>query len=163
MGDRVRRVSAVVSTGDPSVRDCASATERSRRTLLELASVLDQIDDDDTGEHCDTFLLRSQRWHLMERVLTARREYLVLRLREAPDSPLTSRERTAVRLVMGGATHKEVAWLLGVTASTVGVFLWRAARKLGVVGRESLLRAFAERHPDDHAMAIAEWQGSRSL
>jgi DNA-binding CsgD family transcriptional regulator len=122
-----------------------------------LAILLDSLYGADTTERRHNYRLLRQKWELAEVIPAGEREYLVLRRKVTGTSPLTSRERHAVRLAMARATNKEIAWALGVSASTVGVFLWRAASKLGVTGRDSLFHAFAERYPDDRAISIAEW------
>jgi DNA-binding CsgD family transcriptional regulator len=43
-----------------------------------------------------------------------------------------------------GHHNKLIAYELGIADSTVRVLITRAARKLGVRGREDLLRAFSE-------------------
>ena len=60
--------------GEPPAQDSASPVVASRDTLVELASLLDALDDGDTGERRDSYRLCSRRWDLMERVLTAQRE-----------------------------------------------------------------------------------------
>jgi DNA-binding CsgD family transcriptional regulator len=54
---------------------------------------------------------------------------------------LSPRERDAVRLAATGRTNKEIAFELGIAASTVGVHLHRAAAKLGARSRAELIRA----------------------
>lgn len=102
-------------------------------------------------------------WHKAQSVAVGNREYLILYRQTVSDTHLTPRERAAVRLAMGGATNKEIAWALEVTASTVGVFMWRAARKLAVTTRDELFRAFVERYPHDRAMGIDEWPRAHKL
>ena len=54
---------------------------------------------------------------------------------------LTPREREVVALAGTGESNKAIGYQLGISASTVGVLLWRAAAKLGVSSRAELLRA----------------------
>jgi len=49
---------------------------------------------------------------------------------------LTPREREVVALAATGESNKAIGYRLGISASTVGVLLWRAAGKLGVSRRE---------------------------
>ena len=55
------------------------------------------------------------------------------RLVSPPDrrSPLSPRERQILNLVLGGRSHKEAAFELGVSGATVRVLYARAMRKLG--------------------------------
>jgi DNA-binding NarL/FixJ family response regulator len=55
------------------------------------------------------------------------------RLVAPPDrrSPLSPRERQILDLVLGGRSHKETAFELGVSDATVRVLYARAMKKLG--------------------------------
>jgi DNA-binding NarL/FixJ family response regulator len=55
------------------------------------------------------------------------------RLESPPDrpTPLSPRERQILDLVMGGRSHKETAFELGVADATVRVLYARAMKKLG--------------------------------
>ena len=69
-------------------------------------------------------------------------EYVVARRRPTDEVTirlLSKRERDALDRLAAGDSNKEIAYQLGVSASTVGVLLWRAATKLGVP-REQLRR-----------------------
>jgi DNA-binding NarL/FixJ family response regulator len=55
---------------------------------------------------------------------------------------LSPREHQAVALVARGYANKVIAGELGVTVSTVSVYLLKAGRKLGVRGRVALIHAF---------------------
>ena len=61
--------------------------------------------------------------------------------------PLSRREREAVSRAALGETNKVIAFELGVSASTVGVLLHRAARKLGVRTRAELVERFRQMRP----------------
>jgi DNA-binding NarL/FixJ family response regulator len=52
--------------------------------------------------------------------------------RNGPRLSLTPRERQIVELVLGGRTHKEVAFELGLATPTVRVLYARAMKKLGL-------------------------------
>jgi len=56
---------------------------------------------------------------------------------------LTQREDDVLRLASAGHSNKSIAQRLNVSASTVGVLLFRAASKLGVASRSDLLKAYA--------------------
>jgi DNA-binding NarL/FixJ family response regulator len=69
--------------------------------------------------------------------------------------PLSPREREAVSRAMLGESNKVIAYELGVSASTVGVLLHRAARKLGTRTRAELVARFREHHPTAPGPAMA--------
>ena len=54
-----------------------------------------------------------------------------LALPQRPVGPFTPREQQILRMVIEGHTHKEVAFELGVSQSTVRVLFSRAMKKLG--------------------------------
>ena len=88
-------------------------------------------------------------WQVLEEVSVGAENYILLR-RVQPSkvagvgsSSLTAREREALHHASFGASNKEIAHQMGVSASTVGVLLWRAARKLAAIDREDLLRRVA--------------------
>ena len=60
-----------------------------------------------------------------------------------PDA-LSPRERQALGFAVLGDSNKLIAYELGISASTVGVLLHRAAQKLGCHSRVELLRRFQE-------------------
>jgi DNA-binding CsgD family transcriptional regulator len=139
-------------------------TSTSHWTSFRLASFLDSLFGVRSVADSKTHRLLSLEWQLADtRLLFEEWEYLILRRDVANTSLLTSRERKTVRLAMGQATNKEIAWALGVSPSTVGVFLWRAARKLGVTGRNAMLKEFKERYPDDQPIHIAECKAISSV
>lgn len=75
-------------------------------------------------------------------------------LNPAEDVPrLTRRESEAVAHAYDGCSNKRIAQLLGVSPSTVGVLLFRAASKLGVKSRRELIAAYERMilrsHSDD--------------
>jgi DNA-binding CsgD family transcriptional regulator len=60
-----------------------------------------------------------------------------------PDT-LSPREREALGFALIGVSNKLIAYELGISASTVGVLLHRAAQKLGCHIRAELLERFRE-------------------
>jgi DNA-binding CsgD family transcriptional regulator len=89
--------------------------------------------------------IRLQDWEVIDQVSVGSTDYVILRRTRGAKSgieSLTPRERDAVRLACTGASNKDIAWAMGISDSTVGVLLLRARRKLKVVGREELIRAF---------------------
>jgi len=88
-------------------------------------------------------------WRVVDEVAVESELYLLLRSTRRPKAgplALTEREKEAVRLACGGANNKEIAYLMSVSASTVGVLLWRASRRVGAADRDGLTRFF-EGHP----------------
>jgi DNA-binding NarL/FixJ family response regulator len=65
--------------------------------------------------------------------LETREEVLGWRLLSSPNHrrPLTPRESQILHMVVGGRSHKETAFELGVSDVTVRVLYSRAMRKLG--------------------------------
>ncbi len=64
---------------------------------------------------------------------------------------LTTREKQVLALAASGLTNKEIAYELGVTATTVRVLIARAANRLGVLGRHEVIAAFRAIAADDRA------------
>jgi DNA-binding CsgD family transcriptional regulator len=72
-------------------------------------------------------------------------QYVVVRRDEPPPSApraLSRRESQALALAVLGHSNKVIAYEMGASASTVGVLLYRAARKLGSRTRSELLAGF---------------------
>ncbi|MCW5834259.1 MAG: helix-turn-helix transcriptional regulator [Labilithrix sp.] len=72
---------------------------------------------------------------------------VVTRGERDPVSSLTPREREAASMAIRGIANKAIAYELGVTASTVGVLLWRAMGKLGVGTRDELAAVLGRLNP----------------
>jgi len=92
--------------------------------------------------------VRVKGWRVVDEFSVDSELFLLLRRATRPKTgplSLTERERQAVQLACGGANNKEIAYTMNVSASTVGVLLWRASRRLGAAGRDELSRFF-ERH-----------------
>ncbi len=83
------------------------------------------------------------RWTLVDRYERDGRRYLVAHKND-PDAPdprvLTPRERQVVGFAALGLSNKAIAYELGISPSTVGVLLGRAAAKLGT-SRDGLVKA----------------------
>lgn len=89
--------------------------------------------------------VRLKGWRVLEEVSVGPDVYLLLRrIRKRAGSAgfLTSREYDAALFASSGASNKEIAHQMGISASTVGVLLWRACRKIGVTDRDGLIRIF---------------------
>jgi DNA-binding CsgD family transcriptional regulator len=97
--------------------------------------------------------LVAAQWTLIDRFESNGERYVVAR----ENTPrlnglvaLTPTERFVVAYAARGSTTKEIAYTLGISATTVRVLLMRAARRYGVRSREALLalgrRALSETH-----------------
>ncbi len=90
------------------------------------------------------------RWTLVDSYESNGARYIVARENhaEAPSlEALSERQRQVVACLAVGQTTKEIAYALGIDASTVRVLLQRAAARLAVAGRTGLLN-----HPAVKAM-----------
>lgn len=88
--------------------------------------------------------LVAARWSLVDRFERDGKRFVLAQENLASETPrreLSQRERQALAYARLGHTNKLIAYELGISASTVGVLLWRAANKLGARTREELLRA----------------------
>jgi DNA-binding CsgD family transcriptional regulator len=82
------------------------------------------------------------RWTLVDKFEENGRRYVVARENQARAAcldALTDRERQVVLQATLGFTNKEIAYALGVSASTVRVLMARAAARVGVRTRAELL------------------------
>jgi DNA-binding CsgD family transcriptional regulator len=89
----------------------------------------------------------SERWTLVEMYERDGKQYIVATCNDAwlaKHKALSPRESQALGFAVLGDSNKLVAYKLGVSASTVGVLLHRAAEKLGCHSRRELLARFLE-------------------
>jgi len=89
--------------------------------------------------------LVSGRWSLVDRFESDERTFLIAN----PNPPrprvvgrLTPRERAVVELAVLGRSNKLIAYELGLSLSSVGTYLQRAQRRLGVGSRAALVREY---------------------
>ncbi len=91
--------------------------------------------------------LVSERWTLVDTYERDGKRYVVARRNDIrfprPDA-LSPRERQALSFAVLGDSNKLIAYELGISASTVGVLLYRAAQKLRCSSRAELLQRFRE-------------------
>jgi DNA-binding CsgD family transcriptional regulator len=94
-------------------------------------------------------------WLTIEELSVGDEQYVLLRRmkghrarRDSIDA-LSPREREALHHACAGASNKEIAYEMAIDPSTVGVLLWRAARRLAAAGREELLRRAIARSSRD--------------
>jgi DNA-binding CsgD family transcriptional regulator len=86
--------------------------------------------------------LIAARWTLIDEFDSDGNRYLVARRNDAAPGGLemlSERERLAVGYASLGHANKLIAYEMGLSASTVGVLLWRASRNLGVASRAELV------------------------
>jgi DNA-binding NarL/FixJ family response regulator len=88
------------------------------------------------------------RWSLVDRFEADGRRFIIAHP-NAPDAPdpraLTPRERQVAGYVALGQSNKLIAYELGISPSTVGVLVGRAAKKLGAKSRAALASTFVPR------------------
>jgi len=91
--------------------------------------------------------LVSERWTLVDTYERDGKRFVVARRNDVrlprPDA-LSPRERQVLGFAVLGDSNKLIAYELGISASTVGVLLHRAAQKLGCHSRVELLQRFKE-------------------
>lgn len=88
---------------------------------------------------------RSSSWTVAEKFVRDGYRYRLMRqpIESSELGPrLTAREEQALVLACNCENNKQIAEALGVAPSTVGVLLFRAARKFGVRTRQELLAAY---------------------
>jgi DNA-binding CsgD family transcriptional regulator len=98
------------------------------------------------------------RWSLVDHFERDGKRYLLAQRNDpavAPFALLTTRERQVVALAALGHANKMIGYELGISVSTAGVLLSRAARKLGVRTRAALVAAY-EKHVADTRAARPE-------
>jgi DNA-binding CsgD family transcriptional regulator len=91
--------------------------------------------------------LVAERWTLVDTYERDGKRYVVARrndVRMPLPNALSPRERQALGFAALGDSNKLIAYELGISASTVGVLLYRAAQKLGCTSRVELLQRFRE-------------------
>jgi DNA-binding CsgD family transcriptional regulator len=91
--------------------------------------------------------LASEPWTFVDTYLLDGKHFLVAvrgDARRKRNNALSPRESQALRWAVCKVSNKIVAYEMGISASTVGVLLHRAAVKLGCQGRAELLRRFRE-------------------
>jgi DNA-binding CsgD family transcriptional regulator len=95
-------------------------------------------------------VVTSGRWTLVDTYLRDGEQYVVARCNNPgvpPLKPLSARERQALALAAHGNSNKVIAFEMGISASTVGVLLHRAAQKLRCRTRADLLAHFQQLAP----------------
>ena len=148
--DRLADADAVLSvSGDVAHATGAARLEESRQSLRLAARALDRARGPRRRSESDRAVLDwkvlvEHRWSLLDHFDRDGKRYL-LACRNAPSAPasalLSPRERQVVLLAVRGHSNKLIGYELGITTSTVGVLLGRAAARLGVKSRAALIAA----------------------
>jgi DNA-binding CsgD family transcriptional regulator len=89
--------------------------------------------------------LVAARWSLVDHFDHDGKRYVLAERNDTESAPLamlTGRERQVVALAAMGHANKMIGYELGISVSTAGVLLSRAARKLGVRSRAALIAAY---------------------
>jgi DNA-binding CsgD family transcriptional regulator len=127
-----------------------AAERQARDALREAVAVIEgargkRRKDDPDGAVQSWRGLVAAKWSVVDRFDRDGKRYLVARENEPPTAPsktLSPRERQAVAYARMGHSNKFIAYELGISASTVGVLLHRAAQKLGAKSRFDLFAAY---------------------
>lgn len=93
---------------------------------------------------------RRQQWQVVEQFAENGFVYQVRRKAQKPPVArrLTPREDEILARALNGESNKSIAYSLGLSPSTVGVLIFRAAAKLGAKTRDDLLSAYENRPRD---------------
>lgn len=120
-----------------------TALEQIRASASAIASVRSRSQRGDGVRAVEAWHpLTAARWTLVDSFESDGRRYLVARENQAvaPDlKTFSDRERQVVVHAALGQTNKEIAYMLGISDSTVRVLVARAAHRLGVRTRRDLL------------------------
>jgi DNA-binding CsgD family transcriptional regulator len=128
----------------------AASTTGARKSLREATLVIDRSRGSMRLREPERALaawtgLVAARWTLLDHFDSDGKRYVLARQNDAPmhgAATLTDRERQALGYAAMGHTNKLIAYEMGVSASTVGVLLHRAAKKLRARSRAELIERF---------------------
>jgi DNA-binding CsgD family transcriptional regulator len=123
-----------------------SARESLREAVKRIDRARSKLRRKDPSEALETWRgLVDGRWSLVDTFDSDGRRYVVAR-GNSPDAPdpraLSAQERQVVGFAALGHANKEIAYALGIAASTVATHLTNAQRKLGASSRVDLVRAY---------------------
>ena len=137
------------STPPESTRSKSQAPSGVFRTSDEEEPSLDQRQWGDRWTVAEQFIREGFYYRLLRRPVGARTK-----------AQLTKRENDVLKLACAGHSNKSIAAELNVSASTVGVLLFRAAAKLNVASRADLLSAY-KAHSSTQAPSTARERSTR--
>lgn len=156
----VTKRAAVLAPGGEMLHAEADATIVASRDVLRHATLeFDRARSKQRRSDVDASTRRwrplvSSRWSLLDDFDTDGRRFVVAVENRPPTRPLTTelseREQQVVTHAHLGRTNKEIAYELGLAASTVRVLLHRAAVKMGVETREELIAKLDAMGPARH-------------
>jgi DNA-binding CsgD family transcriptional regulator len=112
---------------------------------LRARAAIAAMDDGQTGAPAGT-LAAASGFSVIDHFQRESRRYVIARADDSPRArfaQLTPRERQVAGQAARGLANKVIAFDLGLSTSTVGVLLSRAARKLGVRSRKQLMYVVA--------------------
>ncbi|HEY2745107.1 MAG TPA: LuxR C-terminal-related transcriptional regulator [Polyangia bacterium] len=134
------------ASGEAQAKEARSALRAAVRAVEDARGALRRRDPDDAIDRWKGLV--SARWTLVDQFESDGKRYLLARRNDCAvevAESLTARERQALGYAALGHTNKLIAYEMGVSASTVGVLLHRAARKLGAETRAQLIAKFTRR------------------
>jgi DNA-binding CsgD family transcriptional regulator len=140
--DAVLTPSGQLDEGCPEAK-MAEARTALRNAVQDFERARTQLRRDQPAEAVNTWRgLVAGRWSLVDEFSSSGKRYVLARRNDVavagPES-LTVRERQAVGYAALGHSNKLIAYEMGISDSTVGVLLHRAARRLGVSSRAELI------------------------
>ncbi len=117
-----------------------------REAVLEVERARGRLRKAEPDQAVDAWKgLVAGRWTLVDRFESDGKRYVLARRNDVPmagSEGLTERELQALGYAALGHANKLIAYEMGIAASTVGVLLHRAARKLGAGDRQQLLTLY---------------------
>ena len=149
-GPALARAEAVLEP-DGSVHHATGAARlrQAREALAAAARRIDRLRS--AGKHeperavAQWRALVDARWSLVDHFESDGRRFVLAQRNDPEIGPfalLTTRERQVVALAAMGHANKMIGYELGISVSTAGVLLSRAARKLGAPTRAALIQAY---------------------
>lgn len=132
----------------------AARLPEARRSLAEAAARIDSLRSTVANRDPERAVeqwraLVDARWSLVDHFEHDGKRYIVAHRNDptvAPFALLTARERQVVALAALGHANKMIGYELGISVSTAGVLLSRAAKKLGTHSRAELIAAYDARN-----------------
>lgn len=149
-GSALDRADAVLEPGGKIAHAQRDAKLKAARTALADAAVrLDRLRATARRRDPERALrswraLVDARWSLIDHFERDGRRYILAERNDPDLNPLallSNRERQVVALAAVGHANKMIGYELGISVSTVGVLLARAARRLGASSRRELIAA----------------------